>query len=88
MPCGPINTSTEVFADPQVQARGMRVDLPHPRRPPARSPLSPARSSGATRPPTARRRRRSGEHTDEVLEELLGLDAAERQRLREAGVIG
>ena len=30
MPAGPINRSREVFADPQVIARGMRVDLPHP----------------------------------------------------------
>ena len=35
---------TSVFADPQVQARGMRVDLPHRRRPPARSRWSPTRS--------------------------------------------
>ena len=30
VPCGPINDLAEVFADPQVQARGMTVDLPHP----------------------------------------------------------
>ena len=30
MPCGPINTLDQVFADPQVVARGMRIDLPHP----------------------------------------------------------
>ena len=29
-PCGPINTLDQVFADPQVVARGMRIDLPHP----------------------------------------------------------
>ncbi|MDQ7745066.1 CaiB/BaiF CoA transferase family protein [Hydrogenophaga pseudoflava] len=30
VPCGPINTLEQVFADPHVQARGLRVDLPHP----------------------------------------------------------
>jgi len=30
VPCGPINTLDQVFADPQVVARGMRLDLPHP----------------------------------------------------------
>ena len=30
MPCGPINTLDQVFADPQVAARGMKLDLPHP----------------------------------------------------------
>ena len=30
VPCGPINTIDQVFADPQVLARGMRIDLPHP----------------------------------------------------------
>ena len=28
--CGPINTLEQVFADPHVQARGLRVDVPHP----------------------------------------------------------
>ncbi|MCW8908334.1 MAG: CoA transferase, partial [Sedimenticola sp.] len=30
VPCGPINTLDQVFSDPQVAARGMRMDLPHP----------------------------------------------------------
>ena len=30
VPCGPINRIDEVFADPQVVARGLRVELPHP----------------------------------------------------------
>ena len=41
MPCGPINDLAEVFADPQVQARGMTVEMPHPLAgtvPPGRQP--------------------------------------------------
>jgi crotonobetainyl-CoA:carnitine CoA-transferase CaiB-like acyl-CoA transferase len=30
VPCGPINDLADVFADPQVQARGMTVDVAHP----------------------------------------------------------
>jgi crotonobetainyl-CoA:carnitine CoA-transferase CaiB-like acyl-CoA transferase len=30
VPCGPINRLNEVFADPQVLARGLKVDMPHP----------------------------------------------------------
>lgn len=30
VPCGPINDLAQVFADPQVQARALRVDIPHP----------------------------------------------------------
>ncbi|MGK9164655.1 CoA transferase [Inquilinus limosus] len=30
VPCGPINTIDQVFADPQVAARGMRIEMPHP----------------------------------------------------------
>lgn len=30
VPCGPIDSIAEVFENPQIVARGMRVDLPHP----------------------------------------------------------
>ena len=45
VPCGPVNTLDQVFADPQVQARGMRIDLPHAtRRGRHRARWSPTRS--------------------------------------------
>ncbi len=86
--CGPINTIDQVFADDQVVARDMRIEMEHPAA--GGKPVSlignPAKMSATQvsyrhAPPTL------GQHTDQVLEELLGLDVAERDRLREQGVI-
>ncbi|HSV54511.1 MAG TPA: CoA transferase, partial [Burkholderiaceae bacterium] len=45
VPCGPINTLAQVFADPHVVARGLRVDLPHPVAGTAPAVASPLRLS-------------------------------------------
>ena len=89
VPCGPVNTLDQVFADPQVQARGMRIDLPHPDAaagsvPLVANPLKMSLTPPAYRhgPPTL------GQHTDQVLGELLGLGEAELAGLHEAGTIG
>jgi crotonobetainyl-CoA:carnitine CoA-transferase CaiB-like acyl-CoA transferase len=86
VPCGPINDLAEVFADPQVLARGMALDVPHPHTDTLRLVASPMKLSATPvslrRPPPL-----LGQHTDEVLAEF-GLAAAERQRLRRLGVIG
>jgi crotonobetainyl-CoA:carnitine CoA-transferase CaiB-like acyl-CoA transferase len=86
IPCGPVNELHEVFADPQVQARQMLVHLPHPARAAMPMLANPIRLSDTPvqyrlRPPDL------GQHTDEVLAELPGYDAARRRALREAGVI-
>ena len=69
VPCSPINTVPEVFADPQVQHRRMLRELPHPtagRVPQVISPLNFANEPLAfDRPPPL-----LGEHTAEVLREL------------------
>ena len=86
--CGPINNIDQVFADAQVVARDMRIEMNHPAT--GGEPLSligsPSKMSVTEvsyrhAPPML------GQHTEEVLEELLGLDAAECNRLREQGVI-
>ena len=85
IPCGPVNELPEVFTDPQVQARGMVVHLPHPGR--AQLPMlaNPIRLSETpvqyrSVPPAL------GEHTDEVLA-ALGYDEAKRARLKARGVV-
>jgi len=81
VPCGPINRIDEVFDDPQVRARGLRIDLPHEKAGSVPLVASPIRLSDSPvsyrRPPP-----RLGEHTDEVLAEWLGLSAAEIGALR------
>ena len=85
VPNGPINNLKQVFEEPQVAARGMRIELEHPLA--GKVPLiaSPMKFSGTplehkAAPPTL------GQHTEEVLSRLLGLDHAAVAKLRAEGV--
>jgi glutaryl-CoA transferase len=86
VPCGPINDLAQVFDDPQVRHRKMQVAMPHPVAGEVRVVASPMRFSvdpiRHERPPPL-----LGEHTDEVLETVLGMNAAEINGLRGRGVI-
>jgi crotonobetainyl-CoA:carnitine CoA-transferase CaiB-like acyl-CoA transferase len=80
IPCGPINTYPEVFADPQVRSRQMVVELEHPtlgRMPSLGSPIK----MSETPPVVQRRAPLLGEHTDEVLREAGLSDEEIRQVL-------
>jgi crotonobetainyl-CoA:carnitine CoA-transferase CaiB-like acyl-CoA transferase len=86
VPNGPINDIAQVFEEPQVKARGVKIELEHAAA--GKIPLvaSPMRFSGTPldyriAPPVL------GQHTDEVLKELLGLKAEELSRLKGEGVI-
>ena len=86
VPCGPINDLADVFADPQVVARRMTVELPHPLAGDVRLVASPMKLSETpvqyrSAPPLL------GADTDRVLREF-GVDAATLARLRRDGVIG
>ena len=85
VPCGPINGLAEVFADPQVQARGLAVKMPHSEAGEVPLVASPIRLS---KTPVEYRRAPPlvGEHTDEILADL-GVDAAGIAGLREQGVV-
>ncbi|MYZ43830.1 CaiB/BaiF CoA transferase family protein [Schauerella aestuarii] len=75
VPCGPINDIEQVFDNPQVQARGLRQEMTHPLAGRASVTASPLRFSDT---PVQYRRAPPmlGEHTEEVLREVLGMDAA------------
>ena len=74
IPCGPINSYAEAFADPQVRARGMVVELEHPTQGTVRMPGPPVKMS-ETPPCVSRRAPLLGEHTREVLREAGCTDA-------------
>lgn len=86
--CGPINTIEQVFNDPQIKSRNMKIELPHLSAGNEKLRLigSPIRMSKTNveyryTPPVL------GEHTKEILAELLGLDKNAISNLRKKGVI-
>jgi crotonobetainyl-CoA:carnitine CoA-transferase CaiB-like acyl-CoA transferase len=86
VPCGPINDLEQVFGDPQVRHRGLRVEIPHPAGVSSPTVASPMRFSGTpitydTPPPLL------GQHTREVLAGVLGLGDREIDALAADGVI-
>ena len=86
VPCGPINTVSDVINDAQVNARGMVVDMPHPNVPDLRVPFSPLKL--AETPPAIRiPPPLLGQHNEEILSEL-GYDKGRIIKAREKGVIG
>ncbi|MNG29195.1 Succinyl-CoA:(R)-benzylsuccinate CoA-transferase subunit BbsF [compost metagenome] len=86
VPCGPINDLAQMFADPQVKARGLAIEMPHPLAGQVPQVASPIRLSETPveyrhAPPLL------GEHTEQILGEVLGLAASEIERLRVAKVV-
>ncbi len=86
VPCGPINDIAHAMADPQIAARGLRVDLPHALA--GRVPLvaNPIKLS-ATPPTYELAPPMLGEHTAEVLRELAGISDDELQRLQSRRIV-
>jgi crotonobetainyl-CoA:carnitine CoA-transferase CaiB-like acyl-CoA transferase len=86
VPCGPINDVAQVFADPQVVARKLRVEVPHPLAgtvPLVRNPirLSETPIPHEVPPPLL------GEHTREVLARVAGLSEREIDELAAKGIV-
>jgi len=88
VPCSPVNAVDQVFADPQVLSRGMKITVPHPLSGVGTTELigNPIKFS---RTPVTYRRPPPylGQHTEEVLQEILGLTPADIETLRRDGVI-
>jgi crotonobetainyl-CoA:carnitine CoA-transferase CaiB-like acyl-CoA transferase len=86
VPCGPINNIRQVFEHPQVQHRGMRVDLSHPTAGSAPSVANPIKFSRtpitySKAPPTL------GQHTKQILSRVGDFSESEIQKLGEKGII-
>ena len=86
VPCGPINNLEQVFADPHVKARQIHQQLEHPSMGTVSSVASPIRLSETPvqyrmAPPLL------GEHTHEVLCDLLGMSEQDVSALQQAGVV-
>jgi len=86
IPCGPINNIEQVFADPQVQHRGLQLELDHPDAGKVASVANPIKMS-LTPVEYDRAPPLLGQHTDEVLTRLLGMDAQEVSRLKQDNII-
>lgn len=88
VPCGEVNTIDQVFADPQVRHRGMAIDVPHPTAADGTvrligNPIKMSKTPVTYRraPPT------TGEHSDEVLKDILGLTDAEIRDLKDRKIV-
>ena len=86
VPNGPINDIKQVFEEPQVLARGMRIDLVHPTAGTVPLVASPMRFSATPLeykmpPPTL------GQHTDEILRDVLEMDTEAIARLRASRIV-
>ena len=87
IPCAPVNSFEQALSDPQVLHRNMVVELQHPSGKRSRGPGNPvklSRTPGETFTPAPT----LGQHTDEVLQNCLGMDSGETGQLRADGVIG
>jgi crotonobetainyl-CoA:carnitine CoA-transferase CaiB-like acyl-CoA transferase len=86
VPCAPVNTLAQALDDEQVRARGMILEVEHPELGTLREVASPVRTAGVVSAPAPAPR--LGQHTDEILRELLGYDPGRLAALRASGALG
>jgi crotonobetainyl-CoA:carnitine CoA-transferase CaiB-like acyl-CoA transferase len=86
VPCGPINRLDDVYADPQIQHRGLKIDVPHPKAgsvPLVANPIKFSRTPiSYNMPPPL-----MGEHVEDVLRSVLGKSDAEIAALRDKKIL-
>ena len=88
LPCSPVLSPSEVVAHPHLEARRAFPEVPHPARGKVRVTATPFHVDGQPVSPTAGAPHRIGEHTHQVLRDLLGYDPAKIDELASAGAIG
>lgn len=87
VPCGPINNMEQVFAHPQIQHRGLQMDLEHPLAGTVPQVANPIKFTGQPHsyqgaPPTL------GQHSADVLSRVLEMSEGDIEALKEAGIVG
>ena len=87
VPCGPINTIADVFADPQVRARGLQMTMPHAAGAEVALVANPIRMSDTPvqyreAPPQL------GQHTRAVLHDILDMNEKDIDELQQKGALG
>jgi formyl-CoA transferase len=85
VPCGPILSTKDLIEDEGMMARGMIVEVDHPKRGTYKTVGSPIYMSDS--PVDVQRSPLLGEHTAEILHELDGYDEKKIEELRAAGVV-
>jgi len=83
VPCGPIMSTTDLANDEHVRGRDMWVELDHPQRGKWFNVGMPIKLSAS--PAVIKRSPLLGEHTEDVLKNVLGYDAAKVEQLKSAG---
>jgi formyl-CoA transferase len=86
VPCGPIMSTEDLANDEHVRGRDMYVELDHPQRGKWFNVGMPIKLSAS--PAVIKRSPLLGEHTDEVLKEVLGYGSEQIDRLKAAGAFG
>jgi len=87
IPCAPVLSPAEVIAHPHVVARGGFPEIPHPARGAVRVTRTPFQVDGAPVDPTGPAPYRAGEHTREILADVLGYAAARIDDLLTRGAV-
>lgn len=87
VPCGPINNMEQVFAHPQIQHRGLQMELDHPLAGSVPQVANPIKFTGQPHsyqgaPPTL------GQHSDDVLSRVLEMTDDDIAALKDAGIVG
>ena len=86
IPCAPVNTLSQALADTQVLHRNMVVDLKHPNGKVTKGPGNPIKLSRSTDQPFTPAPT-LGQHTDEVMSQLLNLSVKQIDQLKKQGII-
>lgn len=83
---GAINSIAQSLEEPQVNARNLMVNIPHPQNPDFAMVGSPIKTSG-TPVEYVRPAPMLGQHTDDILGQRLGLSAEQLAQLKVRGIV-